>query len=153
MIESLGMLGFLSIFHIGGGIAIGATFRQWLHGGFSLRQPFLLFWGALFGGIPFLIGLGLFSAQGTLYLIAAELGIFLLAIGVTALIPGWFIESFDMNQAMPILIGGLFLLVGFGVGISTWRTETGTALIMMCLFGGVGALVCVLGIVEVFKRS
>ncbi len=148
---TLGMLGFFAIFHVGGGIAIGSTIRQWLHGGFSLQQPFLLIWGAMFGGIPLCVGAGIFLSQGMPFLIAVQLGVLVATISVTALIPGWFLESFDLAVAMPVLIGGLFLVVGFGIGVSLWRTDTGGALLMLGVFGGVGALVFVLGLLKVLK--
>ena len=59
-VEGLALLGFMALFHVIGGAAMGIGARQWRIA-WSTKGvralPFLLLWGAFFGGIPLIFGL------------------------------------------------------------------------------------------------
>jgi hypothetical protein len=57
------MLGFVSIFHIIGGAAIGSGLRRLSHG-FAIQPIFLVVWGVFFGVLPLSIGASELAAKG-----------------------------------------------------------------------------------------
>jgi hypothetical protein len=67
----IGTLGFLSIFHVLGGIALGSTVRG-LRNGFNGSKLFFLVWGSMFGCIPLAIGAQAFAQENTMYLFVLE---------------------------------------------------------------------------------
>ncbi len=84
LVDLLPMFGFLSIFHLVGGIAIGLGWRQWAS---AWRKevrtpPFLFIWGVLFGLLPLLFALvmrdwRLLAGQGVVLLIGWALAFWL----------------------------------------------------------------------------
>ncbi len=145
------VLGFLSVFHLIGGVAIGSVVRGWLRRGFSLRGLFLLIWGGMFGVMPLLIGAGMFTLGGKPYLVVLQIAVLALAILVTALTPDWFLESFDSQALGSVAFGGLFMLVGAIVFVALVQSEPLVALFFIAVFGGSGALVLVSGVKSALK--
>jgi hypothetical protein len=148
--EIFGFLGFLSIFHIIGGAAIGFTLRG-LRDGFSMRVPFMLVWGAGFGGLPLVMGLAMFAQMEMPYLVLVQIFVFLGAILITALTPDWYFDAFKSKEIGMIGFGGIFLLVGIAVAVVSFREEPLVALIFGGIFGGTGAFVFWSGIQSLFK--
>jgi hypothetical protein len=144
-------LGFLSIAHLVGGIAVGSMLRR-LRNGFTCHSLFLLVWGALFGGMPLFIGVGMFVLHGMPYLVGVEVLVFVGAIVAAALIPSWFLESFNSAETVSIAIGGLFMLTGIVVGVLRFKSDAGFALVFGGLFGGIGGLAFISGLTSLFKR-
>lgn len=149
----VGMLAFLSLFHLIGGIALGSVLRGWLRGKFACNNLFMLVWGTLFGGVPLVIGAVQFVAQGAIYLLLIEVAVFGGAILATALIPDWFLESFPAAKLAPIAGGGIFLLVGIGMSFSLFRTEPFSALVTLVTFGGMGGAMFIFGLVRLYKEN
>ncbi|MBI5653043.1 MAG: hypothetical protein HZC40_21735 [Chloroflexi bacterium] len=147
----LGILGFLSIFHIIGGAAIGFTLRG-LRDGFSIRVPFMLIWGAGFGGLPLIMGFVMFAQMEMPYLVLAQIFIFIGAILVTALTPDWYLDVFKSKEVGAIGFGGIFLLVGIAVAVVSFREEPLVALVFGGIFGGVGAFVFWSGIKTLLNK-
>jgi hypothetical protein len=146
----LAQLGFVSLFHVIGGIAIGSALRG-LRGGFSGGTIFLLVWGGMFGCLPLAIGWNALSATGRPDLFALELGILIAAILITALMPGSMLESLKSPQVAPIAFGGIFLLIGIGAGAIMIQTDLLSALVFGGCFAGAGGLVFISGLAKVLK--
>lgn len=143
--DSFGMLLFLSLFAIIGGAAVGAGLRNIVRG--NLAGLFFLVWGAGFGGIPLIIGAANFLAAGEPIYFYAQLFVFVLPVITVALMPddllaagrqpnsaeGGAIGSAIMTMiggtvvlltlqdglSIPLLIGGLFAVVGAILLITT----------------------------------
>lgn len=104
----LGLLGFLSIFHIIGGIALGSTFNRIVRdkriGGQSI---FFIVWGGMFGCMPLTMG-----SQAAPWVLAAQIGILALAIIIPFALGGTLGEGFRQQGVQTVLFGGVFLVVG-----------------------------------------
>ena len=142
---------FVSIFHIIGGVAVGSTLRG-LRNGFPCGKIFILIWGALFGCMPLAIGVETFTKTGAIYLLGIEILVLASAILGAALIPDWILESFSSVDLFPLGFGGLFLLVGLIVGGFSLKTDPLFGLVFGCIFGGVGAVVFILGLRSLLQR-
>jgi hypothetical protein len=130
-----------------GGIALGIAVRHAIRGHFSCNMPFNVVWGLIFGGAPLFIGYGDFATHGAMLFFLIEVAIFVGAIVITAIIPGWFVESFNVPTIMPIAVGGLFLLIGIGIGIAlAVENEPLYAIIFFGAFSGAGGLVFISGL-------
>lgn len=142
MTETLGILGFLAIFHIIGGIAIGSAVRNLVRGKLTCRTPFMVVWGLIFGGAPLIIGFTQLASHGALLFSLAEIGIFLATIVITALVPDWYLEALNVPTVTSIGFGGLFLVVGIGLGVFlAMQNEPLMAIIFFGAFAGAGGLV------------
>jgi hypothetical protein len=149
--SQLGTLAFLSVFHVIGGVAIGSAVRGWLRGRFACRSLYLILWGAMFGLLPLVMGVMVFLPTGTVLFLGIQVGILLGTILVVALTPDWFVRAFDLQAMAPVLFGGLFFLVGVGMGVVTYGESPVSALLVGGLFAAVGGLVMVGGLVKVFR--
>lgn len=150
MNDSLAQLGFVGLFHVIGGIAIGSGLRG-LRRGFSGGTVFLLVWGGMFGCLPLAIGWNALGATGRPGFFALELGILIAAILITALMPDTMLESLKSPQVAPIAFGGLFVLIGIGVGAIMIQTDLLPALLFGGCFAGAGGLVFISGLAKVLK--
>lgn len=148
--EGLATLGFVSIFHIIGGIAVGVGLRRLYHG-LSLQPLFFLVWGGFFGGMPLLIGASELAEKGMLIFFVAEIAILLGTILVAALIPDWIIDGFKSTSIYLMLFGGAFLIVGLLAGLSTLREQLLAGLILLFLFGGTGVAILAIGLRQLLK--
>jgi len=150
MKEPLIQLGFVCLFHLIGGIAIGSALRG-LRNGFSVSTIFFLVWGGLFGCLPLVIGWNAFSQTGGLGFFALELGVLIAAILISALMPSSILESLNSPQVAPIAIGGLFLLIGIGAGALIAQTDLLPGLAFGGCFAGAGTMVLVSGLAKLLK--
>ena len=150
MNSPLAQLGFVSLFHVIGGIAIGSALRG-LKGGFSGGTLFLLVWGGMFGCMPLAIGWDQFGAIGRPDLLALEFGILIAAILATALMPGSMLEALKSPQVAPIAFGGLFLLIGIGAGVIMVQNDPLPGILFGGCFAGAGAISFVAGLAKLLK--
>jgi hypothetical protein len=79
MSPSISQLGFLCVFHLIGGAALGYALRGVLRGNFSCNSFFFFLWGGLFGGIPLAFGIQEFQ-KGAPYFLAIQCVVFAIAI-------------------------------------------------------------------------
>ena len=141
----IGTLGFLSIFHVLGGIALGSTVRG-LRNGFNGSKLFFLVWGSMFGCIPLAIGAQAFAQENTMYLFVLEVLILASAIVVMAFIPDWMLDTFKSPQVVTIEVGGLFLFIGVVVGGAMLKTDPIFTLLFGGTFAGAGAVMLYRGL-------
>jgi hypothetical protein len=141
----IGTLAFISIFHVLGGGALGLTLRS-LRKGINFTKIFLLVWGTMFGCMPLAIGVQNFAQANMTYLFVAEILVLIGAIGVTAFIPDWILDTFKSPEVMTIGAGGLFFFIGVAVGGATIKTDPIFALLFGGVFAGAGALLLYRGL-------
>jgi len=111
MNNSITQLGFLCLFHLIGGAAIGSVLRGVLRGKFSCNSFFFLIWGGLFGGMPLLFGIQEFQ-KGAPYFLMVQFAVFATAILVVAFIPEDLLATLRSPNIFSIAIGGVFLTLG-----------------------------------------
>ncbi len=145
-------LGFVSIFHIIGGVAVGSALRG-LRKGFTFRKVFFLVWGVLFGCMPLALGAQTFLKTSAIYLFAMEVFVLAGAILGAALIPDWVLESYNSADLFRIGFGGLFFLIGLITGTELVRTDLVAGLVFGGIFGGVGAAMLFFGLRSLLQRS
>lgn len=149
-VEGLALLGFLAVFHVIGGAAMGIGTRQWRSSwsGRGVRtMPFLLLWGAFFGGIPLIFGL----ATAEWGLLAGQVAILVVCFGITF----WFIEplkeALGHQYIFMMVFGGIFMAAGALAGtlmLNSGQQSVWQALVFGGLFFAVGSLVFAAGIVQ-----
>ena len=143
-------LGFLSLFHIIGGIAIGSALRR-LKSGFSVAPLFFLVWGGMFGCMPLAIGANELSRSGGPAFFLIELAVLAAAILATALMPDIMLETLKSPQVAPIALGGIFLLVGLGAGALIIQTDLLPGILFGGCFAGAGAISLASGVAKLLK--
>jgi hypothetical protein len=111
MNNSITELGFLNLFHLLGGVAIGSVLRGALRGKFSCNSFFFLIWGGLFGGTPLVFGIQEFQ-KGAPYFLMIQFAVFAAAILVVAFIPEDLLATLRSHNIFSIAIGGVFLTLG-----------------------------------------
>jgi hypothetical protein len=114
MNSPISQLGFLCIFHLIGGAAVGYALRGVLRGKISCNSFFFFLWGALFGGIPLLFGIQE-SQKGAPYFFLVQSVVFATAILVVAFIPDEFLEILSSPNITSLAVGGLFLMIGIAM--------------------------------------
>ena len=162
MDSPLVMLGFLSLFHVIGAIALANGLRgvwNWLV--VEEQGPgnalFFVVWGAMFGCMPFAVGLGAATdaEKGMLFVLLGEVIIwgitFLAALLFWDEIIDWLRPFLHPNMFL-LGFGGIFMLVGAGAGVFIIRDD----LLFGLLFGGifflVGGLVFAMGVWGLLKE-
>jgi len=146
------VLAFLLPFHIGGGAAIGVALHHTFKDGFScsglFASGFLFLWGALFGGIPLVFGLGMDS----LWFFVLQLVVFVGTIVTVALGYDWLRDLYT-NPGMFVATFGLSFFV-VGVALATLLASDGEAagILMGLIFGGIGGALLLLGIVLMLRN-
>lgn len=140
----------ISLFELIGGIAVGAGLRR-LGRGLSPNLIFFFVWGGMFSCIPLAAGLQEFSDTGQFGLLAVQLGVLLIAVLAAALTPNSILDSLRSPQVSPIAGGGLFVLVGIGVGVLVWQSAPLYALGFGGCFAGAGALLFISGLKKLMK--
>jgi len=152
-------LAFLSLFHIIGAIAIGSALRSiWQ----SIRneepagifqQVFLVIWGGLFGCIPFGFGL---DPELPGWFLLAQILIWAIPFFVTL-----FFGRAAMDWAKPLMnikvglmiFGGIFMLSGILGGWATFKSgDVGAAIAISLIFGVVGAVIFLMGFINLLKK-
>lgn len=151
MNDLIGTLGFLTVFHLIGGLALGGTIRSWVRHRFSCRDLFLIFWGAMFGGLPLIMGIPLFLSHGAPLLAAVEVAILVGTIVVAVLVPDWFLEAYSGSKLIPLAMGGLFFLIGIAIGFAMFKEQPLTAFLFFFAFAGAGGLLLVTSMHAILK--
>lgn len=161
MQNSLATLGFLSLFHVIGAVALANGLRQvWSRLRHSERGGgsglFFVIWGAGFGCMPFAFGLQTATSQdgGSPLLLLAQIaiwtGAFLVALLAWDEAVDWLRPFLHPNMFL-IAFGGLFMLVGAGVGSFVVRDEPLFALLFGGIFMLVGGVFFVIGVRNLLK--
>jgi hypothetical protein len=137
---------FLLPFHVGGGAALGVALRRTVQKGFSLANlvanVFFVIWGAMFGGIPLVFGLGL----GTPWLFLLQLGIFLGTIVAVALGYEWLRDVYSHPGMFVATFGLVFFAVGAALAVSLLADDASEGILFGLAFCGVGGFVLLLGV-------
>jgi len=162
MDSPLALLGFLSIFHVIGAIALANGLRaiwSWLR---DKKQGlgnglFFVVWGTGFGCMPFAFGLGLAVDE--------EMGSPLVLLGETivwgtAFLTALFFGDHVVDWLRPFLhppmflvgFGGIFMLVGAAVGSFMIRVDLLFGLLFGGIFLAVGGVIFALGVWNLFKE-
>ncbi len=134
---------FLSVFHLIGGIAVGAGLRQLLARQFNCRAIFFIIWGLGFGLGPLLGGIATLTSSHTPYLIVVEIAAFVVPLLITAFIPQDYLSNFTTPPVTGTVFGLIFFLVGAGLLVMLWQTEIWLALLFGICFmlGGAAATI------------
>lgn len=162
MDSPLALLGFLSVFHVIGAVALANGLRgiwNWLHEkerGFG-NAVFLVVWGAMFGCMPFAFGLGLATddERGTSMILLGQAIVwgvsFLAALLLWNDVVDWLQPFLDTNIFL-VGFGGIFMLVGAAAGSFIVRDDLPFGLLFGGIFFLVGGLIFALGVWNLFKE-
>ncbi len=111
----------------------------------------MIFWGFAFGGFPLFIGVPAFMRIGVPYLIAVELLVFVVALLAAMLMPDWIPEIFNVSALLPIVFGGVFMVIGVILFMAIAGDSLPFALFALAAFGGSGAVVFVTSAVKAIR--
>jgi hypothetical protein len=162
MDDPLVMLGFLSIFHVVGAVALANGLRTvWsglrdkeLRAGSGL---FFVLWGAMFGCMPFTFGLGLAADKegGTPFVLLGEAlvwgSVFLVALLAWDEILDW-LRPFLHPDILLIAFGGIFMAAGTGAGSFIVRDDLLLGLLLGGIFTLVGGVIFTIGVWCLLKQ-
>ena len=154
MSPSVSQLGFLCVFHLIGGAALGYALRGVLRGNFSCNSFFFFLWGGLFGGIPLAFGIQEFQ-KGAPYVLAIQFVVFAIAILVVAFISDELLETFRSPNIFSIAVGGVFLLLGIAFlftnifDLKNWQDK----LLGGGIFISTGGAVFLIGLWRIIKNG
>jgi len=155
----LGMLAFLSLFHVIGAAGLGYGLRRvwnWLRGreAGGGNTLFLIVWGAGFGGIPFFFGLNL-ARLGEPVVFLGEVLIwgsaFLVALLAWDEVMEW-LRPFLHPDVFLIAFGGIFMLAGAAAGSFIVREDPLFALVFSGLFMVIGGAIFFAGLRGLLKE-
>jgi hypothetical protein len=153
MNNSISQLGFLCIFHLLGGAAIGSVLRNVLRGKFACNSIFFLVWGGLFGGMPLVFGIQELQ-RGAPNFLAIQCAVFIAAIFVVALIPEDLMATLRSPNILSIAIGGVFLTLGaITLFTNVFTLKTPEKLIGGGVFALTGGAVFLLGLWRIIKSQ
>ncbi len=141
----------MSVFQIIGGAVAGSSLRRGIHHGWSCNLLTSIFWGIVFGELPLFIGFTELARWGVLYLGAVELLVFVGAFLAAALMPEWIPEMFNVPLIVPILFGGVFMVIGVILFMAIVGDSLPYALFAFAAFGGSGAVVFVTSALKALK--
>lgn len=150
----LGLLGFLSIFHIIGGIALGSTFNRIVRDRrIDGQAVFFIIWGGMFGCMPLTFG-----SQSEPWVLAAQVGILGVAIVLPFAFGGTLREGFRQPGVQNVVFGGVFLVVGMialGIGIRLIPQDKAAlgVLAFALIFSAMGVPVFIKGLREVVEME
>ena len=156
----LGMLSFLSLFHVIGAAGLGYGLRgvwNWLRGkeGGRGNALFLIVWGAGFGGIPFFFGLDL-ARQGKPAVFLGEVLVwgstFLVALLAWDEVMEW-LRPFLHPDVFLVAFGGIFMLAGAAAGSFIVREDPLFALLFGGLFVVIGGVIYFAGLRRLLKQT
>ena len=162
MDSPLALLGFLSIFHVIGAVALANGLRgiwNWLREkerGLG-NAVFLVAWGAMFGCMPFAFGVGLATddERGTFVILLGQAIVwglsFLAALLLWNDVVDWLGPFLDTNIFL-VGFGGIFMLVGAAVGSFIVRDDLPFGLLFGGIFFLVGGLIFAFGVWNLFKQ-
>ncbi len=147
------MMAFLLPFHLIGGAALGAAIRGLFEGGFEFgkiaQNGFLLIWGAMFGGIPFVFGLTLGSG-GFLLL---ELAVFFGALVTMMLFQDWLRDLYSHPGMSIASFGLVFFLIGVAFSMAIFGGGDADGALMGLIFAGVGGILLVAGVLMLLRTG
>jgi hypothetical protein len=145
------LLLFLLPFHLGGGAALGVALRNIVKERVKLssitRNGFLLMWGSMFGGLPLVFGL----SMGTAWFFLLELAIFLGAIVVVAVAYEWLRELYSQPGMFVASFGFVFFLIGAALTSMSLSGGDAEAIPVGLIFGGVGGLITLGGVLMLLR--
>lgn len=148
----LTLLAIFCIPEIIGGIFMGRALRS-LRGGISVNGILQFFWGGLIGFMPLVFGADEYTRMGMPTLLLGQIGVWVGAIGVAAVLPTGFLEELRSKNVSMIAIGGLFLLIGLGVGAVVLRNGDRVGWIIILLAGVAGGTVLMLGLRGLWREK
>ncbi len=151
MNSALSSLLFVSVFHLIGGVAVGAGLRQILRRQFNCAAIFIIIWGLGFGLGPLTFDIANANAQHTPYPLVIGLLVFTVPLLIAALVPQDYLANFTAPPVTGTVFGVIFFLVGAALGVFLWQQGSWLAL----LFGGCfmlgGAAVTISSVRDAFK--
>ncbi len=153
-------LGFLSLFHIIGGIALGSAIRGiWRNvrsrgEGAWMPSIFFVVWGSMFGCMPFAFG---FDPTLPAWFLPAQLLIwgapFILATFFGRAVLDWAGPLFNIGTGL-IVFGGIFMIAGLLGGYMIFSDgELFQAMLLGGIFGVIGLSIFILGLANLFKNA
>jgi hypothetical protein len=162
MDDPLMMLGFLSIFHVIGAVALANGLRSVWRG---LRDRklkagsglFFVLWGTMFGCMPFAFGLGLAADKegGTPLVLLGEAlvwgSVFLIALLAWDEILDW-LRPFLHPDMFLITFGGIFMAAGMGAGSFIVRDDVLFGVLFGGIFTLVGGVIFAIGVWHLLKE-
>lgn len=156
------LFGFLSLFHIIGAAVLASalrTFWRGLHEGVvhGCQVVFTTIWAAMFGGIPFIFGIGFASSDsGTPLFVLAQVAVWggtFLAVLLAGDILKETLQSFLHQEMALMLVGSPFLLVGLAIiAFAPGEGRLGTRL-TGGIFVLVGGITFLLGLSKLLKAT
>jgi len=156
------LFAFLSLFHIIGAAVLASTLRTFwrgIHEGeiHGCQVFFTTIWAAMFGGIPFIFGIGFASSDsGTVLFVLAQVVVWggtFLAVLLAEDVLRETLRSFLHQEMVLMLFGSPFLLAGLGmIAFARGEGQLGTRLTggIFVLVGGVTFL---LGLLRLLKAT
>ncbi len=161
MDDPLAILGFLSIFHIVGAVALANGLRGvWNRVSSKERGAgnslFFVVWGTGFGCLPFIFGLAMMADEekGTPLVLLGEVivwgGVFLIALLAWDEVIDW-LRPFLHPDVFLIAFGGIFMLVGAAVGSLIIRDDLLFGSLLGGIFVLVGGLLLAVGLRNLLK--
>ncbi len=162
MDSPLAMLGFLSIFHVIGAVALANGLRGvWSmlrgKGRGGCRSLFFVVWGAMFGCLPFGLGLELATEEGGTFLVLFGEALIWGSVFLVALL-AWdtaldWLRPFLHRDMWPMLFGGSFMVVGIWIGGSMARDGQMFGLLLGGTFALVGGVIFAAGVWSYIKAK
>lgn len=138
MNNALTQNGFLLVFQLAGGIAMGSVVRGILRRQVGCNSIFIFVWGLVFGGVPLAAGLEM-SQQAPWFLIV-QVSVLLISLGITALLPDIILDSLKSPPVYQLVFGSVFFAIGVGILLSLLSDATDLLqkLFMAVVFSVVG---------------
>ena len=138
MITAYYFLLFFGIFVFIGGAGLGDVVRRVRTGGLSLSLVPALVRSILFGVVPLGMALFVFSTLGALYLVLVELGVWLVALLVTAFVPEEYLSALRSGPPVSVGVGSFMLLLALALAVLLFEQDARAALLIggfLALFG------------------
>jgi hypothetical protein len=143
------LLGFLSLFHIIGGIVIGSTLKKMRQAGLAgvANGGCLLIWGIMFGGIPLAFGATELARSGIMWLLPTQLLILFGSIVITFLFGASLSDLLNQGSIKYMVGGGFFVVSGaLAATILGREAEWWMSALFCILFCGVGIAMFIRGL-------
>jgi hypothetical protein len=114
--------GFLLVFQLAGGIAMGSVVRGILRRQAGCNSIFIFVWGLVFGGVP--LAAGLEMSQQAPWLLIVQVSVLLISLGITALLPDIILDSLKSPPVSQLVFGSVFFVIGVGILLSLLSDAT-----------------------------
>ncbi len=138
MITAYYFLLFFGIFVFIGGAGLGDIVRRLRTGGLSLSLVPALIRSIVFGVVPLGMALFVFSTLGALYLVLIDLGVWLVAVLVTAFVPEEYLSALRSGPPVSVGVGSFMLLLALVLAFILFEQDPRAALLVggfLALFG------------------